>query len=218
MKRYNELSHEEAIALDESGIKKLIELEIAHEGIIPCDPPELLPIEKLEIVPTDIAYEVKGVTFRKQEDALTVLGMETLDKTYLPNMGYDYQVFNPTSDYYGVKEVKCYRKEELYGIHEKLAAIATAKQKNERASKEWTKYQTDTKSIIEAVRRFIDDCVCHQNDLEKAARVYAKYMTIAEDNESIAEKFFRDAYTKQYDETEVNEFLEFSRKWIKETP
>ena len=55
MKRYDELTHEELVALTETDIERLVELEIAHAGII-----------------SETAFQVAGMLFKNESDAIAV--------------------------------------------------------------------------------------------------------------------------------------------------
>jgi hypothetical protein len=71
MKRYDEYSKAELAEVSTETLNTLIDLELAHEGVLPVVPPTPLPEFSAGIKPTETLYEVFGILFAKQEDAIT---------------------------------------------------------------------------------------------------------------------------------------------------
>jgi len=63
MKRYQDLSHDELIALGEAGVQRFIDIECAHAGIVPVTKPETFQLEKESLKKSDVFYEVGSVDF-----------------------------------------------------------------------------------------------------------------------------------------------------------
>ena len=89
MKRYNELTKVELANCTDEDIQKLIELEAAHEGLIPCSPPKAVGIDDYGITPTEKFYVCRDLYFLSKEEAETFLAMKVIYTDYYYECGYD---------------------------------------------------------------------------------------------------------------------------------
>jgi hypothetical protein len=99
MKRYTDLMHEDLIILKDEDIERLIDIEIAHEGIMPVGCSVVPSLETEGVVKSEIAYEIGGILLKNEEDALTVSRMEQFNTAYdYQAGGYNYQWLDPVTE------------------------------------------------------------------------------------------------------------------------
>ena len=199
MKRYNEMETEALAAVSEETLKTLIELEYAHNGVVPAERPTLTPLPKVEIFPSDEAFECDNIIFKNLADAETFKKLERFSANYDYNVSSDYKYLVPASDFYGIKPTKFYKKSDIDSARIVLSDIKRIEKENSAAESEYEKFCKETASIREEVYEAYRDACEIVKKREQAAKVYEKHLVLAEGNEEIAKKFFRDAYKNQPD-------------------
>lgn len=200
MKRFKELSKEELATLTDEQTQYFIDIEIAHEGIMPVLEPQYFAVPTVDIKPTEVAYECHSQLFKHKEDAIKFSEMEKLNDSYEYAIGSDYKFLTAKSDYGNdVKTKYFYKKEELEKIQLTLQDISRIQSKNKEQEKEYKNFIDETAKIRETIYEAINEAQDEIREIEKAKNVYAKHLSLADGNKEIADKFFKDAY-KNYPE------------------
>lgn len=197
MKRYDELTRAELLALTDEGTETLVELEIAHEGLIPVAKPVLEQIPSVDLEPTVEAFEVEGVYFIHQESAAAFQDLERMVVDYNYQHGTEYKYATPKGDgcdETGVIKRKFYKKEDLKLISSKLQEIKRVKQSNLDDTTKYTKYLSSIQKIKTEVYCEIRKARDEQGLIDSAKKVYVNHLKLADENETIAKNFFRNAY------------------------
>lgn len=196
MKRYTDYTKEELAVLDSGQLKVLIDLEIAHCGILPVLPPVNIEAPTIDIVPTEVAFEVYGILFKNNEDATAFAAMPKYDSKYeYRRTGSNYQWLEDKSEYDGgVKVAKFYTKADIEKIADKIEEANRIKNKNDALQKEFSVFVNDTSAIRSEVFDAYEEAVEFVESIKKAKAVYEKHILLADGDKTLAEKFFRDAY------------------------
>lgn len=199
MLRYSELPIEQLASLTEEQIQLLIDLEIAHEGILPVECPQKPTLSSVNIQQDDQAYEVAGILVKKQEDALTIANLSVLEQKYdYSGAGYSYKWVEPHIDM-SIKPVSFYKKEDVMRVRTALTDMNKFKEKyaaEEKAYENFVKRTSNTRNEVWA-------CVMKAGkkvqEIKSAEVMYKKYLVLADNEEWIAKKFFLDAYRTRPD-------------------
>jgi hypothetical protein len=197
MKRYTDLTMEELNALTDAEIRKFIDIEVAFAGIQMVTKP--LPIEtsRIAIVPTVSAYHVKGVLVEDLEVAKVLQGAVIFTPNYVyPD--YDRKYLDEKTDV-GIETQQFYRKEELEQVKGQVAAAKEAETTFKEANKAYCECQQQIDAFQHEVMGAVSNArhVVYQRQQAQAA--YDRYLDLADGNEEIAAKFFRDAFKGQAD-------------------
>lgn len=206
MKRFQELTDVEVLALSEEEIERYIKLEMAEEGI------KILqkPVEpKYKTIPEgdELTYGVGGfadnVVFKEKgaaqriADAITKELPNAFDLSY--NRNYSLRYLKKADTEYTnlgvVKHSKHYKKETLDRIEEDKTANDDLKRIYEKELKEYDSENNRASRI----RSDIWDRVHYlqQQELEKERNLtrYKEYLELANGNPEIAMNFLKKAYT-----------------------
>lgn len=195
MKRYTDLTHEELIALNEDDLKRYIDIEIAFAGITPA--PEPVPIGEFDpgIKPEIIAFEVCGLIVKTIEEAQKVAALN------IYSSDYDYygagSKFRYLSDRWGsndIKKVSFYNKEEVLRMKGMLKDRKELVEHYEAQKAEWEKYLEKIQGCRSEVMDAYRAAVGYQQTLNYGRAQFARFLTLAEGDESIACRFFYDAF------------------------
>jgi hypothetical protein len=197
MKRYTEMSHAELVAMDDEGVEKLIELEVAHEGIVPAERPTEPLIEDAGIERKDIAYKVGSMMFRNREDAEAVAKMHIVDDHYDYGIGYDWKWLKVVK--VDVTEERFYLKDDVARVKDALVDLERRKKRYESEDSAWDKYVSKTTKIRTKVWAAVNDAQDFERKLELARKTLEKHTALADGDEKIARRFFVNAYRNQYD-------------------
>ena len=196
MKRYSDLTNEELVKLTDEKVRRLIELEVAHEGIIPVDEPELLDVPEVAIEPTTVAFEVYGLYFqdRKDAEALARLPVVRSECNYRINSKMSYLTVDKDN---AIQEKKFYRKTDVKNHEDILKEIKKSKEINERRLSSYNSYTSSISGIKSKVWDAVRNAEDWKKSIETAKGVYAKHLDLANGDEAIAKNFFRNAYSDE---------------------
>ena len=197
MKRYNEVSVEELAVATDDQLKTLVELEYAYAGILPVAPLNNTPVPEVNVQPTEEVFEVAGNLFKNIADAESFQKMPRFNEGY--GVDYNYKYLTPANDYYGIKPKKFYTKDDLNKVQAVLQDKKRIETMNELAGKEYDKFLKETSTVRNNVYTEYRDACRIVDKRKQAAAVYEKHLSLAEGNEEIAKKFFRDAYKNDPD-------------------
>ncbi len=197
MKRYQDYTKEEMAELTTEEVNRLIELEIAYEGIIPVEEPELKKVPTVDIKPSIEAYSVYGLYFKDSDKAHTLAELDPLEDAYDYSLGSEYKYLKKKESLIctkGVEKVKFYDKNELTKISSLLKEKKDVEKQNESASQEWEEYNRSIQSIRDGVWDFYYKACNAKSKLETAQKHYEHHKVLADGNEEIAQNFFKEAY------------------------
>lgn len=199
MKRYNELTHEELIALKEEGVERLIDIEMAHAGIMPVACPAFPTLEAEGIVASEIAYEVGELLLKNESDAIAVENMETYCSNYDYHIGgYDYRWLEPIVNQTITKRM-FYKKTDIARIKEVLQRNKTKREEYEMHKKKYDSFLTETGKIRDSVYKTYHAALVFQGEIDDAKALLEKYRNLADGNEEVAVNFFRNTYKSRED-------------------
>lgn len=199
MKYYDNLTHEEKIALTEEQIQNYIEIEIAHEGIMPVQPPQEVTLEQEGITKSEVAFDVGGLLFASEEDAHTVARMKMCSSNYDYQLGgYDYKYLQPITDKQVIR-VAFYKYEDVTRIGEVLQRNKERRDRFDTEKKAYNKYIQETAKIRDSIWGDYHK----EKDIEEgyilARNTLTRYKKLANGDEETAKNFFRNTYKDRPD-------------------
>jgi hypothetical protein len=197
MKRLSELSRDELLALSDSETQTLIDLELAHAGVIPEESPKEPELTVPDIKPTIEAFEVRGLVFLNKEDAMVAGKLPAMRENYDYNIGSEYKTLQPMQDSYddkGIRPRMYFDKSALNAVKSQLQDIKRARNEYDSQLARYTKFVESTKSIRDSVYNAVRDARNEKREFEAAQTLFRKHLALAENNRQIAENFFRLAY------------------------
>jgi len=199
MKRYTDLTHEELIVLKDEDIERLIDIEIAHDGIMPVGCPVVPSLESEGIIKSEIAYEVGGIMLKNEEDALIVSRMEQSNTAYdYQAGGYNYQWLDPITERTITKK-NFYRQSDVVRIKEILQRNKSKREEYEKLKNEYDEFLTVTGKIRDAVYSFWREALNLQQEIDEAKAVLEKYRGLSDGDETVAINFFKNTYKTRED-------------------
>jgi len=199
VKRYSDLTKEELVALgdDKARVQTFIDIEIAFAGIIPVTQPEAPRLVKPDIEPTVEAFEVYGLIFRDEKEALGLAKMNVSRANYDYTLGTEYHYIESAAERYDAKGVNpkaYYSKHDLDSVRQQLIDIKSEKETYEKGMKAYTDYTKKISTIRDDVWDAIREALDEKRELDQALNVFARHKELAENDEAIAKNFFREAY------------------------
>lgn len=210
MKKINEMTEQEIIALSNEDVQKMIKLRMMEEGIKLLDKPKVP--ELFEIEPADIQYFsiplLEGFAFTNIEEATKVA--ETLKNAKsLRKVDYDWNKLG--SDYKYLKKSEQYKfngnsdfdiisgwaySNELYA---KISSFAVQnkvmKEQAEKDEKEYEKRLSESAELIQEITGRVREVRNKYDRLETLSRKFAvDYYPLSDNDEDMAMKFMAKAY------------------------
>lgn len=197
MKRYTDLTMEELNALTDEEVQKFIDIEVAFAGIQMVTKPMPVETSRIVIVPTVTAYHVKGVLVEDLEVAKVLQGTVVFKENYnYPD--YDRKYLTEQTEA-SIETKQFFLQEELEKVKGQIMAAKEAETAYKAASKVYCEYQQQ----IDAFQQEVLDAVRNARQVmyqrQQAQVAYDRYLDLADGNEEIANKFFRDAFRGQAD-------------------
>lgn len=207
MKRFNDYSKKELAAFLDEEVERLIDIEVAFAGIKPVSNPTLKEESVIDIEPTETAYDVNGLLFMNELDALAVEKFPRFTAEYdYSRTGTEYKWLKPEPDYSnGVRAIKYYTKEQVDKVRDIIIANKKISEYNKEIVKEYNDFRESISSIREDVWGAVYEAKSFLRKLDQASATYQKHLSLADGDTKIAENFFREAY-KGDDET-INSVL-----------
>lgn len=194
MRRYTDLTKKELAELSQEELDRFIELELAYAGITPVMCPVKPVIKEIALDASEVAYEVFGVLFKNQEDALVVSQMEVLREDYdYYGAGYAYKYLK-LNDNNAVKTEKYYKKEEVLAVKDVLKGNRLLEEEYDKQKKSYDAFLKDTEAIRDSVREAVTAAHTFFQRVAAMKLQYQRYLTLAEGDEKIARNFFDSAY------------------------
>lgn len=216
MKRVSELSRDELLALEDSQIDILVDLECAYEGLAFCDRPVPLDIPKIE--PDTTLYLTNGIYFKSLEVAQKLCSflMENADDLRHVSGGYGYSTAHHEEkqlDQWGqeslskISQTKVYSAKLLAEHQSSLDKCKKMEIEHKHKQEAWDKYFEKRRQLEKRVWDKYNEAREWKNDFDTLARALDRYMVLAGNDQNIAEKFFREAYPS-WDQTMLDQVLD----------
>lgn len=201
MRRYTDLTKKELVGLSKEDTDRLIDIEIAYAGIEPVYAPTEPNLKDVKLLKSHTAFEVFGILFANQEDAITVSQMLTFREDYdYYGSGYDYKYLSRNDDN-GVKTRYFYEKNDVAAVKEILQENRLLQEKYNEEEKAYKAFVKSTSEIRNGV---LDAITAAHNFFQRVTAMklqYRKYLNLSEGDEKIAMNFFNSAYgelTEEY--------------------
>jgi hypothetical protein len=199
MKRINELSHDEIIKLTNEEINNYIDIEIAEEGIKPCPSPKNPSLEDVGLVATETFYKLGELLFSNKEEAVKVASMDIFKSTYSWNISYDYRWAEKEVDL-KIEEINLYKKEDILRTTGLIKARDLKKKEYEESKTKYDKYLNATAKYKDCVWNIISEARSKEYSIQNAVDAFNKYKQIANNDESVALRFFDKAFSDEPNE------------------
>ena len=201
MKKVDEYTLEELMGLieddEEKAVEKLIDIEIAHRGIIPVEEPDITTVTKIDLEKTEMGWKIGGIIFDNEDDALVVSKMKVYSEEYDYNIGYDYKYMKKVDSH--IQREYFYNHVVLTKLANKIKQEKEAKEENETKLKEYKDYEKAIYDARSFVNGFINEAASLRNRINKAKEVFQKYLNLADNNVTTAKQFFNNTYKDQED-------------------
>lgn len=229
MKKINEMTEQEILAMTEEDVQKLIKLHLMEQGIKLLEKPK--KPELFEIEPADIeCYTIPlldGFAFTNREEAEKV--QEALrNATSLRKVEYDWNKFNGEYKYLEKKKRYSYKGESDFAIQSMFVYspelynkivdfVVQNKAMVEQVAKDQQEYDENLKNSADAIseiRQRVSDIRNKYARLDDLSRRFAvDYYPLSDNNEEMAIKFLEKAYSlteeeKEYILNKYNKYLE----------
>lgn len=198
MKQYTDLTHEELIVLTENDIERLIDIELAHDGIMPVACPTVPSLDDEGIIKSETVFDIGGLLLKNEEDAIAVSRMEQFKSEYDYNIGYEYRWLNPITERTIIKEYY-YRQEDVVRIKEALQRNKIKKDGYESQKQKYDEFLKKTGQIRNRVYDIWNSARNFQREIDDANAVLVKYRDLADDDETMAVNFFKNTYKSRED-------------------
>jgi hypothetical protein len=200
MKRYTDLTTEELANLSSEMIQKFIEIEVAFAGVKMM--PKPLPYEpfNFQVKPAMKAYSVKGVLVASREVAEILQNAVVYKEQYnYPDYDHKYLEEQTTRE---IDEREFYLKQDLEAVKSQVATTKKAEEEFRAANKLFCEYEQQTDAFKAEVLEVVNEARRIMDRQRQAQAAYDKYLNLADGNEIIAKKFFRDAFLSYPDMVE----------------
>lgn len=207
MKRINELSRDELVALTGEQIERYVDIECAEEGVALLPPAPVEP-EKNAPEPDIECWTVPTVTFRDRAHALEVIELINQLSRVIPDpiggwrYGYDsyYTPVDPGED----RQIEPKLERMWSPAHFDAARVVVDAAKRERdaytkAKDEYRKAVDARAEISKRVREVVNSAHSEVWEEDNVRREFARYVEIADGDKDTALRFFKNAH-KSYDD------------------
>jgi hypothetical protein len=198
MKRFEDLSDEEVLALDSGKIDFYINLECAHEGV-PLLPPAPVAPEKDDVKGDVEVFKVPETIFATKEDAERVAALATLCKRltwgYVPGPRFD-RIVNQTDEPVHVANERTFTpsgwdlvKTVAERFHAENEAFKKEKAEFEKALVARGRVSREIMGRVERVQAV-------ERRRQRMMVLYNKYIDLADGDRKLAAKFLTQAYSE----------------------
>jgi len=209
MKRYNEMTPEELVALTDEQIRRLIEIEVAFAAIKPVEIPIEPTLEAAGITAGVIGYKIGESVFLDEKDALAVQALPVLKEAYAYNISYSHRWLEPAE--HKVEKIAFYRQEDVLRIGAALKENEQRRTAYKDQKRQYEAFLEKTTDISNKIWGAVREAKEALDKIEAAKRAYRKYLELADGDHEIAVKFFRDAFKDEEElikATLVTEYVE----------
>lgn len=206
MKKINELSDKEILALTSEQLDKMVKLEMAEKGIKILEKPQL---KELKPVPekTEVAYNVSGVSYplknKEQAEKLAKV-LEEVKSSFVNTsyVGSDYatkyikEMETSSKEYLGkITEELYYSRTQITSIKEVIDENKAIKEAYDAELSEYNSAYDEAAYIREDIYNRRQEVVDKYYRLDNLKTHYEQYLKLADGNAKTAMKFLKNAFT-----------------------
>ena len=203
MKRFDDLTDAEVLALTDEDVERYIDLACAEAGV------QLLPEkpgpapEKPDETRDATLFEVAGQSFSTMEDAESVMkminGLTRLDTNYLAGNYKDQYVSGSQSDV-SITTNSVYSALRWHGIKEEMEAYAKAKKGHDSVVSSYKDCVRERNNESNSVRERVEEVHANAHEAGRLRRHLERYIELADGDVEVARRFLLNAYpdAKEY--------------------
>ncbi len=197
MKRVDEMTREELLALTEDGIQTLIDLECAYMGV-PLLPVAPVEPKKPDVEPDVTVYYVAGEYFVDKADAQRVAELigecPRYKYTYAYGL-YDGKIVRGTETTMLTVITEKWMSERLYNQHRQaLEMYGEARKQYDADRKKYDQILRDRQAIADEVLQKVNEARDWENTVQWIIEQYNRYLKLAEGNQVVAMRFLVKAH------------------------
>lgn len=193
MKRYTEMSDKELVSLSDEQIRKLVDIELMHDGAQLAPDPGERPEFRLE--KRWKGFETCGIIFTTREQAEAFLRLEPMTSDYDYKTGYDYRFVIPHRGA-EIRPVEYHLRDDIAAHVRDLVALKEAQTLYDNAKKAWDKYYELVTCHEKEVRSKVYAAREKARQLKAHIEVWKKYLELADNDAVTAERFFLQNYNR----------------------
>lgn len=208
MKNFNEHTKLELASLTDEQVKDLVIMELARNGIVEMDPPELLEVpEAIKLQPECQLYKIGNIdiAFRSEERAKDFFNLGPVFLSYDWNRGQQYRYIDEKDSY--IQLVNIYDKTDIDLLY--VSQEEKARKINESMQREYHDNRKRVSEIADTIWSDVVDARQFKQSVDKAIAMYEKYLSIVGGNEKHARELLETAYTDHPDIIEAAAFIKF---------
>ena len=194
MKKLEELSNMELVALTDEQIKFYIDYAIAEAGIKPAQEPTPIPAIT-PVICTETAYECGGVLFAKRADAQAFSTLSVMSENYDYSVNFNSDKWiSPCAGLTTISEKRFPTEAAIRQRRDELIAYGKRRAAYDAEERAYHKFVNATEEIRSSVNSTISEARDKIEYLESGVKCYTRYLELASNDTGIADKFFVDAY------------------------
>ena len=193
MKRYHDMTDAELVDLNGEQIDRIIEVEVAFAGVEPVMCPEAPKLEDLGITKTVEVFVVAGLLFANREDAEAVARLPVLKEDYDYKIGYGWKYLSPLTEL-SIKGESYYTEDDLTRVQSAILHRDKLKENYKKEKESWDGFTASIAEIKQGVWNAIGAARTRVAELRHALEIYSHHLDLADNDEEVAKKFFRDAF------------------------
>lgn len=207
MKRIDEMTREEILALTDGQVNVMIDYECALEGkpLLPPQPVE--PPKVTDYSPDTTAYQVAGIVTTDADHAArileAILSGTQYDTAYISGPSYEKRL-TPKTSKPNIESFPVYSIEYWDSIKNKVHEAESAQEQYKAQRKEYTDAVNARADITSRIWEFISNARDEQYRRERLRNEFGRYLELAEGNRQVAMNFLKKAHEVPGDmETEL---------------
>jgi hypothetical protein len=211
MRRINDLTDEEVLALTEAEIQRYADIECAEEGLPLLGEVPECP-EKPSAIPDVVVYKIGSIEFFKEEDARkveAVLSQSALcDVNYIGNRwSQEFRCARPELSTPSVSTEKVFTEAQARANEIAINTYLDRKAVYEKKAAEYKKINDATAKVRSRVYDRISEAQAKIREQERVVALYQKYLALADNDVTIAFRFFENALQNMDLEFDHSEFI-----------
>lgn len=194
MKRLEDYTRDELLALTEETLADIVDLECAIAGVPPLPAEPVAPVRPANISDVEI-FECCGLPFLSEDDAVQVMrlvaGMRIADVRYEWQLSTNYVKGSTLA----APSIECKRLASAARYAELEPALRTHKVASDAydaARKAWQEIASRRAEVRDAVLERISAARGESQDRERLQQHFARYLELADGDRSVAVRFLRD--------------------------
>jgi len=193
MKRVDQYSDDELLALNDEELGHLVAIEVAYVGIIPVRKPELEEPIKPELEKTEKFIKVGDYLVKDMAEAQKFMDIKLYTSEYdWSGAGSDYPY--PKTAALDVQETMLYSKVAVKKLEDDLKSYKKLKEAYDSAWRAYRKYNDETEGCQNEVWGRLQKIRDDQYKFETLKVEAERFLVLSEGNINVAKTFFEKAY------------------------